>query len=220
MLQFIVIILAIVLIVRYNKKKKAKRNNLTNTTPRSDAAKKIKKNPTEQTFDYDEANLYRVMFQTLESLEILRTTRNIETFISRYKFLRGGADHLGVYEELESLSKQMNCSGMASEVVTKWQELYYDKELPDTHKELLLAPSLPSFRHVATLYMVECYNRFTKTMEAEADKLKREDAKQRRWNKIVEMGDVVLRFLDTTDLEPFNLREVIEKNRELLTNSK
>ncbi len=171
-----------------------------------------KKQTNKSILSFSDATLSRAAFQTLESLEILRTTKNIDTFKSRYVFLIGA----NVYGVVMQMSCNKKHTSQVLRVMDEYRNLYYTKGLPAVYRNLLLHPSMISLKVYSEQCLALCYNRKVDITQEEISRLKREDAKIRRKILLADFGDEIIAFADEMEFECIDLRETIEKNRAIL----
>lgn len=139
--------------------------------------------------------------QVIESIDIINSTVNLETFIGRYEYLRDyqGENYAkGVYERLIHIKDQapMQYERLIQEGLEMYRQMYYDKVVSEEYIQLLITPSLQALDTFAANSMSRCYMRYVQKMEREINELKTEKAKERRRFFIIEKGGVALGFFD------------------------
>lgn len=126
------------------------------------------------------------VFQILETLCILENTSNIETLISRYNFL---------LKKLLSIFSLINNPGYNNSVklgIEEYERLYYDKKVTDEQIEILHNPSSIKNSIYYAKNIAHCFSSYCEKIDAEIKTLKKEDAKERRRTKVMEVARICI----------------------------
>src|SRR5690348_13019247 len=101
----------------------------------------------------------RLVFVLLESLFVIESTTNIETFISRYHFA------LKINRELCKLSGSEGYTREVQLGLDSFRSQFLDRQLTDTHVHLVSYPCQPYFRMLCYANLLRCFtNHYAKQM--------------------------------------------------------
>jgi len=142
-----------------------------------------------KSFEYIQANIEQRGLQMLESAEILRTTKNLDTLISRFKFVNT------FYDDLVKASHKSRYKQDVQASLDNYKSMNYDKTPHEQEVALLFYPSHDDLRKFYEYCVYKCFLRFCLVQNTEILKLKRDDAKKRRMAKIVAVADEALQEL-------------------------
>lgn len=177
-LIIIIVIVVIVLVAGNNKKKNSAA--LTTTTTQNSSNNSSGR---QQVFtgDYQPQNIQRTGLQVLETINIIGTSKAIDTIKGRYDFL---------LKIIDTLKKGQNNSRYVSDIqksIDTYKSMYYDRVPQDYELTLLLKPN--DF-DLTEFYCKALFSAFKRNYEEHSEEiklLKREDAKVRRKEKIKEI---------------------------------
>jgi hypothetical protein len=144
-------------------------------------------------------------FQLLESLQIIWTTKNADTFSGRIEFINQ------FYDKFISASKINLYAGHMAEVIDDYHSKYYDKKLTEDQVGLLLFPDSGKMQLFYADCAVRFYERYVKHQTEEMNTLKTNTAKGRRRDNMIEKGQLVKHFFETYDLPNSGHIDEIEK---------
>ena len=138
-------------------------------------------------FEYQSFQVQRKGIQLLESLNILHTTKNIDTLKGRYEFISK------MYDGFISSSFNKRYISDIQLAIDEYKTLYYDKILNDFELELLIKPTNEKLSDYYSECLLNCFNNFVIEQENKIENLKKEDAKKRRKEKIVNVANETIR---------------------------
>jgi hypothetical protein len=180
------------LVKHYNEKKKERENEIRN-------------------FNYQPIQVQRQGIQILESLNILNTTKNIDTLKSRFDFI------LKMYDNFIKASYNKRYISDIQIAVDEYKTMYYDKIINDFELKLLVKPENENLTDYYSECLFNCFNQFVKEQEIQIESLKRADARKRRKEKIVNISNEIIAEFDKngSDKEKFrNYIKIIQEKRD------
>jgi hypothetical protein len=131
-------------------------------------------------YRYQKETVIGKIYQALESIEIIETTKNIDTLESRYNFL------LQLFQELKLASYTPRYVNDVQVALDQYKQMYYDK----TPTQIQLVGLLkPKDFDMVTFYCNSIYNCFIKHYETQMKEiaiLKTESGKKGRYKKLYE----------------------------------
>ena len=141
-------------------------------------------------FNYQPIQIQRQGIQLLESLNILHTTKNIDTLKSRYDFIQK------MYYDFIKASHKKRYISDIQVAVDEYKTMYYDKIINDFELKLLVKPENENLTDYYSECLYNCFNQFVKEQEYQISNLKREDARKRRKGKIVSIANEIITEFD------------------------
>jgi len=141
-------------------------------------------------FNYQPFQIQRQGIQLLESLNILHTTKNIDTLKSRYEFIQK------MYDDFIKASYKKRYISDIQVAVDEYKTMYYDKIINDFELKLLVKPENENLTDYYSECLYNCFNQFVEEQECQIANLKREDAKKRRKGKIVSVANEIIAEFD------------------------
>lgn len=174
----IIVIVVIALVVGNNKKKNSAQLSTTTIQTNSNDS-----SGSQQVFtgDYIPQNIQRTGLQVLETINIIGTSKAIDTITGRYDFL---------LKIIDTLKKAQTNSRYVSDIqksIDTYKSMYYDRVPQNYELALLLKPN--DF-DLTDFYCKALFSAFKRNFEEHSEEiklLKREDAKVRRKEKIKEI---------------------------------
>jgi ABC-type multidrug transport system fused ATPase/permease subunit len=160
-------------------------------------------------FYYSRENIQRKVFQTLETIEIIETTKNLDTLISRYDFLNK------VYVEVKFASIYPNYVPDFQIALDNYKQMYYDKIPSQTQ---LTAIVKPNDFDMKTFYSEAIYNCFIRNYEFQIQQielLKTENGKKGRYIKLQENASTSVDLILKNCADAENFHELQNKLREI-----
>jgi len=167
-------------------------------------------------FDYHPDQIQRRGIQLLESLNILFTTKNIDTLKGRYEFI------LKMYDDFEKASYHGRYSSDIQIAIDEYKTMYYDKIINAIELEILAKPNKEKLLDFYSDSLFNCFNEFTKEQELQILNLKRADAKTRRKEKIVNVANETITELDNNGSQKEKYKkyiQLIQEKRDSYKNS-
>lgn len=146
--------------------------------------------------------------QLLESVHIISTTKNPDTLSSRIAYI---LEFYPSFVALGMFPKQYG--NEAIKAVEEYRQRYPDKGISKNAMALLLTPNIETMHNYLANCIVVSYGEFVKQKMADADKLKRDSAKQRRFSEIVEVGYQMKYIFKYRNLPDTGQTEAIEEIR-------
>ncbi len=213
-----------------SNKCKPNTDNLVNVTSR-----KVGSNTTEMTIDLNEENLVAFLkekqqqreaeirnfkyvpmqiqrqgLQLLESINILSTTKNLDTLIGRYDFV------LKMYDDFVKASYNKRYISDIQVAIDQYKSMYYDRILKGYELQLLVQPDQGILKDYYSECLFNCFNGFYKEQMEQIENLKRDSAKQRRKEKIIETADKTISEFEKNGSENDRFKPVLNSLREII----
>jgi TM2 domain-containing membrane protein YozV len=218
--------------VSNTNKGKSNTDNLVNV-----ASRKVGNNTTEMTIDLNEENLVALFkekqkqreakirnfkyvpmqiqrqgLQLLESTNILNTTKNLDTLIGRYDFVSK------MYDDFVKASHNKRYTSDIQVSIDQYKTMYYDRILKDYELQLLVQPDHNNLTDYYSECLFNCFNGFYKEQIEQIENLKRDDAKQRRKEKVVEIADKTISEFDKNGSDNNRFKPMLNSLREIIDN--
>ena len=153
--------------------------------------------------------------QLLESLHIIETTKNADTLTGRIKYI---LEFYPSFTALGMFPKQY--SHEAEKAVNSYTERYPGRVISPKSMSLLLTPSMNEMgTHIANCIVVS-YGEIVKSEVQHIETLKRESAKQKRIEGIIETGYRMKYLFKTHDLPDTGQTAAIEEIRKQFYHTK
>ncbi len=124
--------------------------------------------------------------QILESLNILSTTKNIDTLKGRYEFINQLYDN----QINASLNKRFLSDMQKS--IDQYKSTFYERIPSDHEISLLIEPNKENLRKFYAECIMNCFKGFLADQEKQMETLKKQDAKVRRIKKIMNVAEEAL----------------------------
>lgn len=131
-------------------------------------------------YQYSKQQVFGKAFQAMESVDVVETTKNIDTLISRYDFLNTLIPELIIASHHNRYSKDVQ------EVVDHYKQMYYDKTPTHSQLILLLKPIEFDLETFGLESVYNCTIRFYQFQLTQIDVLKTENGKKARYKKLIE----------------------------------
>lgn len=180
MLIFIVITIAVasiavLVVIKKERKELATRTGLTSANSRNSFR--------QQVFigDYFPQNIQQTGLQVLETIQIIGTSKEVDTIKGRYDFL------LQIIGTLQNAQSNSRYSSDIQKSIDTYKKMYYDRVPKDYELALLLKPSEFDLTDFYCRSLFEACKRSFEEHSEELKLLKREDARIRRKEKIKEI---------------------------------
>jgi len=133
--------------------------------------------------NYDPRQIQRQGIQLLESINILNSTKNLDTLIGRYEFISK------MYSEFVNASYNDRYVSDIQVSIDQYKTMYYDKILRDFELKLIVKPNNEDLKDYYSGCLFICFDGFYQEQINQIATLKKDDAKQKRKEKIVEVGN-------------------------------
>ena len=163
-------------------------------------------------FPYNHNQIQRQGIQLLESFNILSTTKNLDTLKGRFEFIQK------LYDDFIKASYNKRYISDIQISIDQYKTMYYDKILKDFELQLLVKPEHEKLIDYYSLCLFNCFNNFANEQEQQIDLLKKDDAKSKRKDKIVEIANETIFEFDANGSEKeefknhlISLKERLEK---------
>lgn len=134
-------------------------------------------------FNYLPIQIQRQGIQLLESIYLLNTTKNIDTLKGRFEFI------IQIYDEFIKASYNKRYSLDIQKAIDEYKSMYYDRIIKDFEIGLVLKPNLDELTDYYSVCIFNCFNLFVVEQEKQISELKKEEAKFKRREKIIEVGN-------------------------------
>lgn len=218
--------------VSNSNKSKSNTDNLVNVTSR-----KVDSNTTEMTINFNEESLValfkekqkqreaeirnfnyvpmqiqRQSLQLLESVNVLNTTKNLDTLIGRYDFVSK------IYDDFVKASHNKRYISDIQVAIDQYKSMYYDRILKDYELQLLAQPDHEILTDYYSDCLFNCFNGFYKEQLEQIENLKRADAKRRRKEKIVEIADKTISEFDKNGSDNDRFKTKLNSLRDIIDN--
>jgi hypothetical protein len=125
-------------------------------------------------------DVQRAAIQTMESLYILSTSKNVETIKSRYDFL------LTVLPTLQSTKNNPQYSSIIKMTLDQFKTMYPNSVPKDYQLSALSNPETFNVNDFYCKSLVDTIKRFCEKQSEEIKSLKKEGAKNKRISKVIE----------------------------------
>lgn len=135
-------------------------------------------------------NLRGSIIQILETVNILETTVNIDTFASRLLFLRERVKSIYPY-----VSNDIYRSAF-DEGISLYHEQYPNILISELQREILASPLIINTDDFNAMIKTNFFKRYCERIYNEMEKLKQDTAKERRRKKVMETAKIILSQLD------------------------
>lgn len=160
-------------------------------------------------FNYSSQMIKGKIFQVLESIEIIETTKNIDTLMSRYDFL------LKIYDDIKIASSYSNYKIDFQKTIDEYKQMYYDK---NPTQNQLIAIVKPLEFDLISFYYISCYRCFVRNCETQnkiIETLKTEKGKVGRYKKLLENLYVVKNIVENEILNNSDAKLIFDKLLEI-----
>ncbi len=169
-------------------------------------SKKKKAEPTPDPFEIMQIGTRGI--QLLENLHIVETTKNPDTLTGRMKYI---LEFYPSFTALGLFPKQY--SHEAEKAAVSYKERYPGREISPKSMSLLLTPNMNEMgTHIANCIVVS-YGEFVKSEVLHIETLRRDSAKQKRIDDIIETGYNMKYLFKTHGLPDTGQTEAIEEIR-------
>lgn len=132
---------------------------------------------------YEPQLIKRLGLQILESFHVLSNTKNMDTLKGRFEFIEK------IYGDFINASNNKRFISDIQNSIDEYKSTYYDRIPNDYQISLLIKPNYDDLRKFYSDCILECFKRFKAEQDSQIESLKRNDAKLRRVNKILEVAD-------------------------------
>uniref|UniRef100_UPI0030ECB785 hypothetical protein n=1 Tax=Riemerella anatipestifer TaxID=34085 RepID=UPI0030ECB785 len=163
-------------------------------------------------FNYVPMQIQRQGLQLLESINILNTTKNLDTLIGRYDFVSK------MYDDFRKASHNKRYISDIQVAIDQYKSIYYDRILKDYELQLLVQPDHDKLTDYYSNCLFNCFNGFYKEQLEQLENLKRDDAKQRRKEKIVKIADMTISEFDKNGSDNDRFKPMLNSLREIIDN--
>jgi len=177
----------VAILERYMQQEGAKGNGESKMEQRLKKAKELantqdSSNSVEVSFKYNPQIITRQGIQILESLHILANTKNIDTLKGRFEFIAK------LYDNFINASSHKRFVSDIQKSIDEYKATYYERIPNEYEINLLIKPDKENLRSFYIKCIFDCFKRFQDDQEKEIESLKRQDAKDRRIKKILEVA--------------------------------
>lgn len=158
----------------------------------------------------------RKALQFLESIELIKTSKNCDIIIGRYAFIQT------VYDQIIEAKDSRRFIVDITTAVDSYKSAYYDKELSSTEVGLLIKPNRIELANYYGYKLAFCFINYVTSQAAEINKLKLKSAKMKRFDKILAVASMVLEELNNQKslmTKSDEYYEIVEKFREKIIES-
>jgi TM2 domain-containing membrane protein YozV len=211
---------------------KSNTDNLVNVTSR-----KVGSNTTEMTIDLNDENLVALFkekqnqreaeirnfhyvpmqiqrqgVQLLECINILNSTKSLDTVVGRYVFISK------IYDDFIKSSHNKRYISDIQVAIDQYKSMYYDRMLKDYELQLLVQPDHENLTDYYSDCLFSCFNGFYKEQIHQIENLKRDDAKQRRKEKVVEIAYKTISEFDKNGSDNDRFKPLLKSLREIIDN--
>jgi len=159
---------------------------------------------------YDPKIIHRESLQILESLHVLSTTKNHDTLVGRYEFIST------MYGDIIKASKQKRFLSDIQVAIDDYKLRYYDRILDDHEIQLLVEPDYEKLTEYYSYCLFHSFNSFYSEQKEQIENLKRDDAKLRRKEKIIEVGNKTLTEFGINGSDNDRYRALLNSLKELI----
>ncbi len=189
------------LITSLKKNDNLETSNTINTSMKSKIKNTKKMEPVIVNFIYDPMQIQRQGIQLLESINILNNTKNIDTLKGRFEFIKKFYD----YFIKASFNKRYLTD--IQKAIDEYKTMYYDKILKDFELSLIIKPDNQKLNSYYGECLINCFMLYYDEQKKQIQTLKRQNAKERRLEKIIEIAEETLNELNSK----INSADVVDK---------
>jgi hypothetical protein len=147
------------------------------------------------TAQFTKKDIYRIVFQSFETTHILKTTKNLETFKSRFELLKKYHNQLITYKSSPFFNDAFK------KAVEDYRIKYYDKTLNGTIRDGLFEPQTFDLQYFFENTLLNCFKQSIYDDYKKMEELKTNKAKQNRLEKINIKIDTYLEYLESKGYE-------------------
>lgn len=134
-------------------------------------------------FNYIPNQIQRQGIQLLESIYLLNTTKNIDTLKGRFEFISQ------MYDDFIKASYNKRYLSDIQKSLDEYKSMYYDRIVKDFEIRLAMKPNFEELIDYYSACIFNCFNQFVEEQEKQISELKKEEAKNKRIEKIIEVGN-------------------------------
>ncbi|WP_417612238.1 hypothetical protein [Owenweeksia hongkongensis] len=163
-------------------------------------------------FNYVPMQIQRQGIQLLESIHILNTTKSFDTLIGRYEFISN------MYDDFVKASHNKRYISDIQVAIDQYKSMYYDRILKDYELQLLVQPNHENLTDYYSNCLFNCFNGFYKEQMEQIENLKRDDAKRRRKEKVIEIADNTISEFDKNGSDNDRFKPLLSSLREIIDN--
>lgn len=174
LIGFILFALYMIIIKAKKKKEVTTIEQKTNTT-------KFENNIHKQEL-FDEMSIRGKGLQLLESIDIIGSTKSIDTLRGRIYFIKSIYDYFIKAKDLNHFRRAVQFS------IDKYKSMYYDKILTDYQVMLLINPNINDLDHFLGNAIYNSFFEYDKEQQEHINKLKQPSAIKKRQENIVKVG--------------------------------
>ena len=194
-------IFGVLLFIAASKKNKPTNNKPIKTEP-------INKPTIDHQTSFQTKQIQGQGIQFLESINIIQTTKNLDTLRSRISFI----DET-LYPNIISNARNNRYKIDIQKSIDDYKTLYYDKTLNEIQTNLLVNPNTTELKKLYADSIVQCYIRYVDNQKEEISKLIRESAIEKRKEFIIQVGYNAKYMFKTFELTDDGQLEIIETIR-------
>jgi hypothetical protein len=143
--------------------------------------------------------------QVLESINVIDNTKNSDTIKSRFEFLGK------LYPDFIIAATEKRYISDIQVAIDEYKSRYYDKILNDYEVELLVKPSLEKLSIFYAESLMKCFDRFLKEQFEQIGNLKRQNAIEKRLEKIIDVANEIASEITSHGNSSVNFEEYIEQ---------
>lgn len=163
-------------------------------------------------FRYDPIQIQRLGLQLLESINILNTTKNLDTLVGRHEFISE------IYDDFVKASKNKRYISDVQVAIDQYKTRYYDRILKDFEIQLLVKPDHEYLTDYYSDCLFNCFNEFYKEQMKQIENLRKDDAKQRRKEKVVEIAIKTISEFEKNGSDNDRFKPLLKSVREISNN--
>lgn len=167
--------------------------------------------------EYDPEKIKVQGIQILESLNIIATTKSIDTLIGRFEFLEK------IYDYFILISSNKRYTSDIQIFIDEYKTRFYERIPTEKEINLLIKPDKNNLTTFYINCIYDCLVRFTKIQIREIENLKQESAKRRRYKKIIDTAEeskneIIKVSNNKQDLDGSleEINKIVSENRNLL----
>ncbi len=135
------------------------------------------------TYNYNSNKIKRKGVQMLETLYIIGNTTKYDTIIKRFDFIKDLNNEMIIATHKHQYLSDMKVS------IEEYKSMYYDRTPTDLELSLLLKPNENELSAYYVKNLHRCFKSHYNEQVKAISKLKREDAKNKRYEKLIDIAD-------------------------------
>jgi TM2 domain-containing membrane protein YozV len=136
-------------------------------------------------FKYNSNEIKQRGIQLLESIYIMHSTKSYDTLKGRFEFVNG------FYDEFIKSSNNKRYLSDIQQCIDEYKTMYYDRVINTIEVDIILNPNIDKMIEFYGECLFSCFKKFYEEQKQQIEKLKTQDAKNKRLEKIISTTNLV-----------------------------